>query len=240
MTGTRTIADQSVAQMGGRTSILARQRADHERLDRLITRVRETREEGGKAHAVALRALARLVFTHAFAEEAVLFPAARRVLPEGDPLTLHIETSHQEVDELAVRIDRSSERDPGHDELLERTFTVLDEDVRTEEDELLPRLQELLSPRELRVLGWQWELVRRISPTRGHPVVSRRPPGQTLSALPLTVLDRSRDNLQRVDELTRGRFGGLLAKADAGLAAAAGAVERLPIIRRGERPETSR
>jgi hypothetical protein len=36
---------------------------------------------------VALRALARLVFTHAFAEEAVLFPVARRVLPEGDPLT---------------------------------------------------------------------------------------------------------------------------------------------------------
>jgi hypothetical protein len=47
-----------------------------------------------------LRAVARLVFTHAFAEESVLFPAARRVLPEGDPLTLQIETDHQEVDEL--------------------------------------------------------------------------------------------------------------------------------------------
>src|SRR3712207_7083499 len=48
-------------------------------------------EAGGREHAVALRALARLVFTHAFAEEAVLFPAARRALPEGDPLTLTIE-----------------------------------------------------------------------------------------------------------------------------------------------------
>ena len=59
----------------------------------------------------------------------------------------------------------------------------------------------------------QWELVRRVSPTRPHPTVSRRPPGQTLSALPLTVLDR-------------------------GLAAASGAVERLPIMQRGERPGT--
>jgi hemerythrin superfamily protein len=236
--GRRTIADQSVAQMGGRTSILARQRADHERLDRLMDRARETRGQGGAAHAKALRAVARLVFTHAFAEEAVLFPAARKVLPEGDPLTLHIESAHQEVDELVSRLDRSSERDPGHDELLERTFAVLDEDVRSEEDELLPRLQELLSPRQLRVLGWQWELVRRISPTRPHPTVSRRPPGQTLSALPLTVLDRSRDQLQRVGELTRGRFGGVLTTADRGLAAASGAVERLPIIQRGERPET--
>jgi hemerythrin superfamily protein len=236
----RTIADQTVAQLGGRTSILARQRADHERLDRLMDRARATREQGGPAHSATLRALTRLVFTHAFAEEAVLFPAARRVLPEGDPLTLHIESAHQQVDELVTLLDRSSERDPGHAELLERTFAVLDEDVRSEEDELLPRLQELLSPRELRLLGVQWELVRRISPTRAHPVVSRRPPGQTLSALPLTVLDRSRDNLQRLDEATSGRLGPVLATADRGLAAAAGAVEQLPVFRRGERPETSR
>ena len=31
-----------------------------------------------------------------------------------------------------------------------------DHDVRTEEDELLPRMQELLSPRRLRLLGWQY------------------------------------------------------------------------------------
>jgi hypothetical protein len=242
MTSSRggTIADQSVGQMGGRTSIVARQRADHERLDGLIARARATRDSGGVAHAKTLRALTRLVFTHAFAEEAVLFPAARRVLPEGDPLTLHIESAHQEVDELVIRLDRSSAHEPGHTTLLEQTFTVLNEDVRTEEDELLPRLQELMSPRQLRVLGWQWELVRRVSPTRAHPVVSRRPPGQTLSALPLTVLDRSRDQLQRMDELTSGRFGSVLAAADRALAAAAGAVERLPILQRGERTETSR
>jgi hypothetical protein len=238
--GRRTIADQTVAQLGGRTSILARQRADHERLDRLMDRARATRDQEGTEHAAVLRALTRLVFTHAFAEEAVLFPAARRVLPEGDPLTLHIESAHQQVDELVTRLDGSSARDPGHAELLERTFAVLDEDVRSEEDELLPRLQELLSPRELRVLGVQWELVRRISPTRAHPVVSRRPPGQTLSALPLTVLDRSRDNLQRLDEATSGRRGPVLAAADRGLATAAGAVEQFPVFRRGERPETSR
>jgi len=117
-----TIADQSLERLGGRTSILARQRADHARLDRLMARARTTVQEGGIAHQVALRAVARLVFTHAFAEESVLFPAARRVLPEGDPLTLRIETDHQEVDELVARLDRSSWSDPGHRELMERTF----------------------------------------------------------------------------------------------------------------------
>jgi hypothetical protein len=234
------IADQTLAQLGGRTSILARQRADHARLDRLMARARATEDRDPRAHAVALRAVARLVFTHAFAEEAVLFPAARRALPDGDPLTLEIETDHQEVNKHTVRLDRSDPADPGHADLLRRTFAVLDHDVRTEEDALLPRLQQVLGPRRLRVVGWRWELVRRISPTRPHPVVSRRPPGQTLSALPLTVLDRGRDRLQRLDELTRWRFTGAVSAADRWLSAAAGAVERLPIMRRGERAETSR
>jgi hypothetical protein len=240
MTGTaRSVADQTVAELGGRTSILALQRADHVRLDRLMDRARTTVRRGGREHAVALRAVARLVFTHAFAEESVLFPAARRVLPEGDPLTLRIEREHQEVDELVARLDGSSPEDPGHEELMLRTFAVLDRDVRTEEDALLPRLQQELSPRRLRMLGLAWLVLRRTAPTRAHPVVSRRPPGQALSALPLTVLDRTRDGLQRLDEVTRGRTAPVPAVLDGLLARAAGAVERLPLLRRGERVETA-
>ena len=123
---------------------------------------------------------------------------------------------------LVARLDSSSTDDPGHSELLGRTFAVLDHDVRSEEDELLPRLQQVLSARQLRMLGVQWELVRRISPTRPHPVVSRRPPGQTLSALPLTLLDRSRDRLQQLDELTHHRLTRTLSTLDRVLAAAAG------------------
>jgi len=243
MTGaatTPTIADQTLDELGGPLSILTRQRADHAKLDRLMARARASEAEGGPAHAAALRAVARLVFTHAFAEEAVLFPAARRVLPEGDPLTLRIEEDHQQVDELVAELDRSSQDDPQHGALMRRTFAVLDHDVRSEEDELLPRMQQLLSRRELQLLGLQWELVRRISPTRPHPTVSRRPPGQTLSALPLTVIDRARDALQQLDELTRCRFTGAIAAADRVLADASGAVERVPVFQWGERPETSR
>jgi hypothetical protein len=236
--GGATIAQQSVEQLGGRSSILFKQRDDHARLDRLMDRARTTRAARGREHSVVLRAVARLVFSHAFAEESVLFPAVRQVLPEGDPLTLHIETAHQQVNELVTCLDASSGDEAGHTALLERAFVALDEDVRSEEDELLPRLQQLLSPRQLRALGRRWELVRRIAPTRPHPLVSRRPPGQVLSALPLTVLDRGRDRLQWLDEATSGRWSGRLAMADRALAAAAGAVERFPLLRRGERAAT--
>lgn len=236
----RSIAHQSVEELGGAMSILTLQRADHVRLNRLMTEARETEAEGGRAHRVALRKLARLVFTHAFAEESVLFPASRAVLPEGDDLSLSIEEEHQDVDEVMTALDRSDPDDPDHGELMRRAFASLELDVRSEEDELLPRLQAAMTPRQLRLLGLQWALLRYTAPTRPHPVVSRRPPGQVLSALPLTVLDRLRDNAQRADEATGGRFAGVLGAADGALASAAGAVERLPIIRTGDRAETSR
>lgn len=47
----------------------------------------------------------------------------------------------------------------------------------------------------LQVLGIARELLRRTAPARPHPVVARSPPGNALAALPLSVLDRTRDAL---------------------------------------------
>ena len=85
------LAGQTVEQLGGRRSVLARQRADHQELDRLL---HELDGATGTEQLRVLRAVDRLVFTHAFAEESVLWPVIRRVLPDGEALTLEIEVEH--------------------------------------------------------------------------------------------------------------------------------------------------
>jgi hemerythrin superfamily protein len=229
------IAGQSVEALGGPGSIIVRQRRDHERLDALVKRIRAT---DGSEQDELLTRLCRLVFPHAFAEEAVLFPAARKVLPAGEELSLDIEQEHQEINEVYAAVERSRRGDPGREQLLERAFALLDADVREEEDELLPRLRAALDDRELQRLGRTWELVRRTSPTRAHPVVSRRPPGQTLSALPLTVLDRSRDALDRVARSVPEPIAGGSRAVSGALGTVAGLVERLPPFTKGEDPST--
>ena len=231
----RSIAGQSVEALGGPGSIIVRQRRDHQRLNELVRRVRAT---DGAEQDEALTELCRLVFPHAFAEEAVLFPAARKILPAGEELSLGIEQEHQEINEVYSAVERSRHDDPGRDELLERAFALLDADVRDEEDDLLPRLRAALDDKELRRLGRTWELVRRTSPTRAHPVVSRRPPGQTLSALPLTVLDRSRDNLDRLARRAPAPVAAACSRASLALGTVAGLVEGLPPFRYGEDPST--
>jgi hypothetical protein len=229
------IADQSVDALGGRRSIIVRQRRDHQRLAELARRVRSTH---GDEQDEVLTQLCRLVFPHAFAEEAVLFPAARKLLRTGEAVSLGIEQEHQEINEVYAAVERSRRGDPGREALIERALALLDADVRQEEDELLPRLRVALEDRELRRLGWAWEVVRRTSPTRAHPTVSRRPPGQALSAIPLTVLDRSRDALDRLGRRAPAPASTAAGAVSQALGALAGAVERLPPLRRGEDPST--
>jgi hypothetical protein len=228
------LADQDETALGGPLSVLVRQKRDHVKLDRLLN------ELVGSSAAERSRVLVRvrrLVFPHAFAEESVLWPVIRRVLPDGEVLTLRVEEEHQEVNELVVRLEGDHLAPTERREALARLVEVLREDVRDEEDALLPGLQSRLTVRQLRRLGVVWEAVRRTAPTRAHAVVARRPPGNALAALPLTVLDNLRD-LCEVAAYRSPRKAPYLQRAGGALARAAGWFERRKVVRRGEPPAT--
>ncbi|GAB2605774.1 hypothetical protein GCM10009696_09010 [Kocuria himachalensis] len=231
----RSIADQKVDELGGRLSVLTRQRRDHVKLEDLLEDLEGTT---GPAQGQVLLRIYRLVFPHAFAEESVLWPVMRRVLPDGHELTLEVEREHQEVNELVTALETLAEGDPAREPVLARLVEVLREDVRDEEDALLPRLQEKLDRTQLRGLGLAWEVVRRTAPTRAHPVVARRPPGNVVAAVPLSVLDRLRDLVDAAALREPGRGAPVLRSVSTGLDGLAHRIEYLPVMRRGEDPST--
>jgi len=230
----RSIADQDAAGLGGAGSVLVRQRRDHAELDLLLDQVQAA--EGDRQDEL-LTKVWRLVFRHAYAEETVLWPVLRR-LPGGEELTLRVEQEHQEINELVGALDRTPASSPERGPLLDRVVDLLRQDVRDEEDELLPRLRDALDDQQLQRLGRTWELVRRTAPTRPHAVVSRRPPGNVLAALPLAVIDHLRDGLDRAARTDPGPVRSGATLASRGLAAVAGVVEQLPPLQQGERPST--
>jgi hypothetical protein len=162
----------------------------------------------------------------------------RRVLPEGQQLTLEVEQEHPEVNELVTRLESMPRSAPDREVVLDRLADVLRDDVRDEEDEHFPRLQTLVTRRHLQVLGLLWEVVRRTAPTRAHPIVARRPPGNVVAALPLSVLDRRRDGTDALRYRREGADSRALGAVSAALTRAAHAVEKLPLMRRGEDPST--
>ena len=70
--------------------------------------------------------------------------------------------------------------------------------------------------------------------------MSRRPPGNALAALPLTVLDRGRDVVDAVVRRAPAALAPAGEVVSRGLAGLAGLVERTPPARRGDRPPTAR
>ena len=224
------IATLDVAELGGPRSVLSRQKRDHGELQGLLGELQTCEPE--RAGPLLIR-IYRLVFPHAFAEEAVLWPAIRRVLPDGDALTLRVEEEHQRINELAMRLETLPRGSAEWRAVLDQTIPLLLQDLRDEEDALLPRLRQALSDGELRLLGTQWAFVRAIAPTRCHPIVSRRPPGNVLSALPLTVLDRARDRIDARRYRPRGTDA-LAERISASLTRASHVVERLPGMKSGE------
>ncbi|WP_349270431.1 hemerythrin domain-containing protein [Mycolicibacterium parafortuitum] len=229
------LATQSEDRLGGSRSVLVRQKRDHIALDELL---RQIDGAHGRARQELLTRLCRLVFPHAFAEESVLWPLVRRVLPDGEELTLRIEREHQEINELFTELERLDPDSSEHRQLFDRIAGLLRQDVRDEEDDLLPKLQDALPRNRWIALGVAWEMVRRTAPTRPHPVVARRPPGNVVAAAPLTVTDRLRDRLDQVARRAHGAPSSAARHASAALAAVAGRVEHLPPLTRGERPET--
>jgi hypothetical protein len=233
----RSISPQTVDDLGGPGSVLVHQRKDHEELGRLLHALDGTT---GPAQERVLLRIHRLVFSHAFAEETVLWPVLRRTLPDGDALTLRVEQEHQEVNDLMSELESLEHDDPRRAQRLSRLVDVLREDVRDEEEMLLPRLQEKMEPQQLRRLGRRWVLVRRISPTRPHPTVSRRPPGNVVSGLPLSLLDRARDLIDRGMERSPEQLVPVGRAASRGLGALAALVERIPLARTGDQDLISR
>ncbi|MBF6207144.1 hemerythrin domain-containing protein [Streptomyces gardneri] len=229
------LAEQTEAELGGPRSVLSLQRRDHQILDGLLSRIDSS---GGDERRDAMTALCRLVFPHAFAEEAVLCPLARKVLPDGEELTLRVEQEHQEINELFSELETIDADSPEHRGLFARIEGLLRQDVRDEEDVVLPKLQEALDAQALRRAGWAWLAVRVTAPTRPHPTVARRLPGNALAAVPLAPLDRSRDRLDQVARRAPRRWASGCAHASRALAVVAGVVEHLPPLRRGEHPST--
>jgi hypothetical protein len=166
---------------------------DHARMEALLQRYEGGGPEDRRRVYGAIR---DLVTTHAFAEETVLFPWARRILADGDAMTAAIEREHQRANELMEAMEQLDPGEVSFTAHAEELFPLLRTDARQEEDVLLPAMAAATDAKHLKAIGATWSAARRTAPNRPHPGVPRRPPGNVLAGVPLAVTDRLR-NLAR-------------------------------------------
>ncbi|GHD97074.1 hemerythrin domain-containing protein [Streptomyces naganishii] len=141
---------------------------------------------------LAIRELSK----HAALEEMMVYPMARKVLPDGaEEIDEHL-AEHMAVKKLLLALDKLPAGDEREPELMAQLRREVEEHIREEEGEMMPQLREHVSQQDLDELGRLLDQAKQGAPTRPHPGAPDHPPALTALGPVAAAYDRFRDRLQ--------------------------------------------
>jgi hypothetical protein len=175
-------------------------RHDHETVGQLLVALEDApsaAEQATPAQLAGRRALAeQLVMTesrHEAGEEQYFWPTVRALVPYGDTLAEKAILQETAAKQLLHRLDGMSPEDPEFDELVRQLVPAAREHIAFEEQQVWPRLRNLLGAREAVALGDKIYRTTRLGPTRPHPNTPPRPGALKTVGMVAAVVDRMRD-----------------------------------------------
>ncbi|WDZ86484.1 hemerythrin domain-containing protein [Micromonospora cathayae] len=165
---------------------------DHREVEALFVELESRQGTPEHRRQLADVVIAELV-RHSIAEEAYVYPAARKALPDGDQLADHEIDEHSDAERTMKDLESLDPSDPRFDELLAHLTSTIRHHVQEEESDLFPRLRAAVAHEELVELAGKVEAAKKTAPTRPHPAAPDRPPANKLLAPGTGLVDRVRD-----------------------------------------------
>jgi hemerythrin superfamily protein len=168
---------------------------DHRMVEQLFRDYRAAATDTQRRGVVEI--LVRELSKHAALEELMVYPLARKVLPDGQQEIDEHLTEHMDVKKTLIALDGLSAGDEATDELIAELQREVEQHVQEEEGVLMPQLRKALDEQALAELGQELDKGKQTAPTRPHPAAPDKPPLLTLAAPVAAIYDRLRDRLQR-------------------------------------------
>ncbi|MFI6227585.1 hemerythrin domain-containing protein [Micromonospora echinospora] len=168
--------------------------ADHREVEALFVELESRQGTPEHRRQLVDVVIAELV-RHSVAEEAYVYPAARKALPDGDQVADHEISEHADAERTMKDLESVDPSDPRFDQLLTHLTSTIRHHVQEEETDLFPRLRAACAHEELVELADKVTAAKRIAPTRPHPAAPDHPPANKLLAPGAGLVDRLRDAL---------------------------------------------
>ncbi|MFE0588534.1 hemerythrin domain-containing protein [Micromonospora echinospora] len=166
--------------------------ADHREVEALFVELESRQGTPEHRRQLVDVVIAELV-RHSVAEEAYVYPAARKALPDGDQVADHEISEHADAERTMKDLESVDPSDPRFDQLLTHLTSTIRHHVQEEETDLFPRLRAACAHEELVELADKVTAAKRIAPTRPHPAAPDHPPANKLLAPGAGLVDRLRD-----------------------------------------------
>jgi hemerythrin superfamily protein len=163
--------------------------SQHKRIKSLFA---ETLAASGKSREQAFVELRRLLAVHETAEEEIVHPRAKRVIPNGDKIVGALLDEEHEAKTALSELEKLDVDDQSFTEKLTELRDAAVEHAAQEEKQEFAKLEEVLDSDQLEQMGRAVKLAEAIAPTRPHAGVESQI--ANLFAGPFAaMMDRARD-----------------------------------------------
>jgi len=169
--------------------------ADHREFDRIFGELEQLAGRTGEDDVRRKRELVDEVtiglVKHSVAEETQVYPRVEKKIDADE--ANHAKEEHAEAEETMKRLERMDADDPAFDAAVAELIREIRHHVQEEEGVMFPRLRAAFSHDELVDMAGQVETVKKIAPTRAHPMTPNEA-GIRLAVGPVaSLLDHLRD-----------------------------------------------
>ena len=169
--------------------------ADHREFERIFQELEQLR---GRTDEASLRRKRELVddvtiglVKHSVAEETQVYPRVEKQVDKEE--AEHSKEEHAEAEETMKRLERMDPDDPDFDGAVDELIREIRHHVQGEESRMFTELRASFTADELTAMADQVEAVKKIAPTRAHPMTPNEP-GVRLAVGPVaSLLDHLRD-----------------------------------------------
>ena len=169
--------------------------ADHREFDRIFQELEQLAGQTGEAAVQRKRELVDEVtiglVKHSVAEETQVYPRVEKQVDEHE--AEHAKQEHAEAEETMKRLERMDADDPEFDAVVAELIREIRHHVQEEEGRMFAELRASFSREELVEMAEKVETVKKLAPTRPHPMTPNEA-GVRLAVGPVaSLLDHLRD-----------------------------------------------
>ena len=169
--------------------------ADHREFDRIFTELEQLRGRTDEESVERKRALVDEVtiglVKHSVAEETQVYPRVEKKIDKDE--AEHSKEEHAEAEETMKRLERMEAGDPEFDGAVAELIREIRHHVEHEEGRMFPELRASFSHDELVDMAQQVETVKKIAPTRAHPLTPNDATVRLAVGPVASLLDHLRD-----------------------------------------------
>ncbi|NJQ00340.1 hemerythrin domain-containing protein [Streptomyces zingiberis] len=180
--------------MGHGGNVIEELTADHREVEELFQKIEMLPAGDTRRKALADEAIVELI-RHSVAEELHLYPAVRRLLPDGDAIADKEVEDHSSAERTMKQIEGLDAEDPDFERLLGTWMREIRLHIEDEETNLFPKLRQAADADDLNQLGDKIRQAKKTAPTRPHPASPSTPPANKVLAPGAGLVDRVRDAL---------------------------------------------